>query len=386
LKEGDAFTVKQTVQQIIEKVRLRKDKALFAYSKKFDGIALATLKVSKKRLSTAAKKLSKKEKRALLSAASNIRAFAKRQLPCSWKKESKGVLLGELVVPIETVGVYVPAGNFPLISSLLMTVIPAQVAGVKRIIVCTPPKASEKVFAAASLLGLKEIFLVGGAQAIAAMAFGTETIPKCDKIVGPGNSFVEEAKRQLYGIVDIDMPAGPSEVIVFSNKGKAGWIAAELKAQAEHAADARALFLTCNKALEKKIKGLCSEIKNIEIVSVSSETQAISFINNFAPEHLVLFDGESLLKKIKNAGSVFLGKYSAVAFGDYCSGSNHVLPTAGFAKARAGLSAKDFVKCIAFQQVSKRGAENLAKTGEIIAWIEGLKEHKKSMEFRRQSL
>jgi len=376
------FTCQKTVSEIIKKVRQKRDVALSYYSKKFDGIALKQLKVPKKRLKKAFESLSAEEKKALEAAARNIEFFAKKQLPRSWQKKRNSVLLGEIVKPIDSVGVYVPAGRFPLVSSVLMNCIPARVAGVKQIVLCTPPKASSKVLAAAFLLGIKNVFLVGGAQAIAAMAFGTESVPRVCKIVGPGNAFVAEAKRQLFGVVDIDMPAGPSEVLVYANKGKPDWIAAELRAQAEHADDAKSVFLTTNKTLARKIKKLVQTQANISIVLAKSKVQAVAFINDFAPEHLVLFDGARLLPKIQNAGSIFVGAYSAVAFGDYCSGSNHVLPTAGFAKARAGLGARDFVKAVAFQKVSKNGAKALAKTGIALARMEGLKEHEKSIELR----
>lgn len=382
-KKGGSLAVEKTVKEIIQKVKQNGNAALRYYSKKFDGIAPKKLKVSEQKLNIAYKSLSKKERDALKMAAKKIRAFAEKQLPKSWKKEKNGFLVGEIVKPIETVGVYVPAGSFPLVSTVFMNCIPAQVAGVKRIVLCTSPKADEKILAAAKMLGIKEVFLVGGAQAIAAMAFGTKSVPKCGKIVGPGNAFVAEAKRQLYGTVDIDMPAGPSEVLVYSNSSRADWIAVELFAQAEHAQNAKAFFLTTNKKLSKKIGKIVRGKKNIKVIAVPSQGRAIAFINEFAPEHLVLFDGIKLLPKIQNAGSIFVGPFSAVAFGDYCSGTNHVLPTAGFAKARAGLSARDFVKIIAFQKISKKGARKLALVGETIAGMEGLKEHKKSMELRR---
>jgi histidinol dehydrogenase len=376
----------EKVKRIVERVRKEGDKALFYYSKKFDKVELKELKASEKRLEKAFENLSAQERNALRLAAKNIAFFARKQLPKPWKIKKNGILLGEVIKPIDCIGVYVPAGRFPLVSSVLMNAIPAKVAGVKRIVLCTPPKASEKVLAAAYMLGIKEVFLVGGAQAIAAMAFGTETIPKVDKIVGPGNVFVSTAKRLLYGTVGIDMPAGPSEVLVFSDRGRIDWIAAELKAQAEHDEKARAVFVTTKQKLAMEVRKETKEIANIEIVRARSAKLAIELINETAPEHLVLFDGREMLPKIRNAGSIFLGKYSAVAFGDYCSGSNHVLPTAGFAKARAGLSARDFVKVIAFQKVSGKGAKRLAKIGERIAEMEGMRQHKKSMEIRKRKM
>lgn len=385
--EGIAFTnsqVERTASGIIKKVECEGDKALCYFAKKFDRVELKALKVPGKKLKSAFEKLPKEEKKALKAAGKNIEFFARKQMPGAWKAKKNGFTAGEILRPIETVGVYVPAGKFPLVSSVLMNCIPAKIAGVKRIIVCTPPKADKKILAACWLLGIKEVFLAGGAQAIAAMAFGTESIPKVCKIVGPGNAFVMEAKRQLYGKVDIDMPAGPSEVLVYSNKGKAGWITAELLAQAEHDESAKSVFLTTNAKLAAIIKSAAKGKKNIETITLPSERQAIDFINAMAPEHLVLFDGAGLLPRIRNAGSIFVGKYSAVAFGDYCSGSNHVLPTGGFAKARGGLSVRDFVKAIAVQEVAESGAKKLAAIGETIAEMEGLKEHKKSMELRRK--
>ena len=359
------------------------DIALAYYSKKFDGIKPKRLRVNRERLDRAAGSLKIDEKQALLKAAANIEFFARKQLPSQWQKERNGTILGEKVIPIDSVGVYVPAGAFPLVSSVLMAVVPAKVAGVKRIAICTPPNASKTVLGAAALLGIKEVYLVGGAQAIAAMAFGTKSIPKVDKIVGPGNIFVSTAKRLLYGIVDIDMPAGPSEVLVFSEKGRSDWISVELKAQAEHDANAKALFVTTNSRLAKEVGKATKSEKNIQVLKVKTGETAIELINSIAPEHLVLFDGKEMLSKIRNAGSIFLGKYSTVAFGDYCAGTNHVLPTAGFAKTRGGLSTRDFVKVVAFQQISANGAKDLAKTGVRLAKIEGLEEHRKSMLLRR---
>ncbi len=379
------YSVQEKVRWIIERVRKEGDKAIFNYSREFDGIELKEIKVPKEQLRKAFKGLSAREKRALKKASKNIAFFAKKQLPRQWKEERNGIILGEIVRPIEAIGIYVPGGRFPLVSSVLMNVIPARAAGVKQIVLCTPPKAGEKILAAAYLLGVRDVYLVGGAQAIAAMAFGTKTIPRVDKIVGPGNLFVSMAKRLLYGKVGIDMPAGPSEILVFSEKGKSEWITAELFAQAEHDDRAKALFVTTNSRLAKEVEKAVEKIENIEIIRVKSSKKAVELINSTAPEHLLLFDGAGkMLTKIMNAGSIFLGKYSAVAFGDYCAGTNHVLPTAGFARTRAGLSARDFVKVIAFQRVSRKSAEKLAETGAAIAEMEGMEEHRRSMETRRK--
>ncbi len=364
-------------------MRKKGDSALRYYSKKFDSEELREFRVSEERLKKALKGLPAGERTALEKAAGNIEFFARKQLPRPWRSERNGVITGEMVKPIETVGVYVPGGRFPLVSTVLMNCIPARVAGVKRIVLCTPPAASEKVLGAACFCGVEEVYLSGGAQAIAAMAFGTEAVPRVDKVVGPGNVFVSTAKRLLYGSVGIDMPAGPSEVLVFAEKGKAEWIVAELKAQAEHDENARALFVTTSGKLAKEVEKLTAKNANVKISRVKSAEKAVELINEIAPEHLVLFDGE-MLPGIENAGSVFLGPYSAVAFGDYCSGSNHVLPTAGFAKVRGGLSSRDFVKVVAFQKVKAAGARELAPTAEKLAEMEGMEEHRKSVELRRK--
>jgi histidinol dehydrogenase len=335
---------------------------------------------------------------AVKKAATNIRAVAEKQLPVPWSMEtSPGVRIQQLVRPIESVGCYVPGGRHSLISTLMMTAVPATVAGVSRIIaVCAKPNL--ELLVAARILGVTQIGRIGGAQAIAALAYGTSSIPRVDKIFGPGNKYVTAAKQLVNHDCAIDLPAGPTEAIVFAERGNAHWIAADLLAQAEHAEDAASFFITTSRKLARDVqKAIALQLKALpgNVAAISTKTagailladsvdQACEFINRFAPEHLSLPEnGEKLLRKIGAAGTVFLGSWSAQPLGDYATGSNHVLPTSGWAHSRGGLSAADFVKCITVQTITRSGFLGLADTAETLAESEGLLAHRHAVRIRR---
>ncbi|MBU0758121.1 MAG: histidinol dehydrogenase [Nanoarchaeota archaeon] len=411
-KKIDTSMVEESVRTIINEVKENKDQALFSLTKKFDNMDLTTenMMVSKQEITDAYANLTKTQITAIKKAAKNIFRFAESQMPKEFFKSfGKGVQLGQIIRPIDKVGLYVPAGNYPLPSTVLMTAIPAITAGCKDIIICTPPKlgnnrdvaAADAVIVAADILGIKRIFKIGGAQAIAAMAHGTEIIPNVYKITGPGNIYVSTAKKMLFGKVDIDIPAGPSEVMIIADeKADPIYIAADMLAQAEHDELAAAIAVTDSKKLAERIaieleKQLLNlQKKNRKIAEKSIEdygaiviadniAQAIELANEFAPEHLeIQVDGFNDLEKIKNAGSVFLGKYSVEAAGDYASGPNHTLPTAGFAKMRGGLSVYDYVKIISVQELDKNGLGRMKKTITALAEMESLIAHRNSVEVR----
>jgi histidinol dehydrogenase len=386
--------------RIIADVRKRGDAAIREWTKKFDGVDLrAGLWVSSREIEKAANDVAKETRLAMEHAARNIRGVAERQLPRGWTLEVEpGVKISQVVRPIEAIGCYVPGGRFSLLSTLLMTVIPALVAGVKRIVVVSP-KPNAELLAAASMLGVTRVAPIGGAQAIAALAYGTKSIAAVDKIFGPGNRFVTAAKQLVSGDSAIDLPAGPTEAIVLTDGGDPAWIAADLLAQAEHAPDAGSFMVTTSRdfavriqleierqlgALPKSNPVQQSSARSGAILLVSSMEQACEFVNRFAPEHLSLpQDTEDLLQRIQASGTVFLGPWSAQPFGDYASGSNHVLPTAGWARARGGLSTADFVKCISVQHISGKGFARLAQDVQILARAEGLLAHANAIEVRR---
>lgn len=398
--------IEDLVKQVIKKVKDNGNQALIEYANKFDRVKLEEkdLIVSKKEIKEAYNKLSKKEITAIKTALSNIKKFAVLQKPKSFLKEVlPGVKEGILIKPIENVGCYIPGGNYPLPSTTLMSVCPAKVAGVKNIIVATPPqkngRANPATIVAADIAGASTIVVSGGAQAIAAMAYGTKTIPKVNKIVGPGNIYVTAAKKLLYGEVGIDMLAGPSEVLIIASKNSnPKFIAADMLAQAEHDVLACSLLFTDSIKLAVAVKNeIVIQINKLNskkiikesfnryscIVIVDSVKQAIEFSNNFAPEHLEIvgFD-ESMLDKITNAGSIFFGEYSLEAAGDYCSGPNHVLPTGGSAKYRGGLSVFDFLKMPTIQMLTKKGLRSLKNTIVTLAKLESLPAHTNSVKIR----
>ncbi|MGB7283803.1 MAG: histidinol dehydrogenase [Candidatus Acidiferrum sp.] len=387
--------------RIIAGVRERGDVALFAYAKKFDGVDLRRggVWISQREIDAARKQVSAEFLSAVRHAERNIRRVAEKQLPLPWSLELEpGVAISQLVRPIESIGCYIPGGGFALVSTLLMTVIPAQVAGVPLItVVC--PKPNPELFAAANLLGITRIGGVGGAQAVAALAYGTKSIPRVDKIFGPGNRFVTAAKQLVSSDCAIDLPAGPTEAVVLAAKGNPKWIAADLLAQAEHAPDAGSFLVTTNNKLAGAVRDeVESQLASLPpdnparqslrdtgaILLAPSLEAACIFSNHFAPEHLSLpHDPATLLKKISTAGTVFLGSWSAQPLGDYISGSNHVLPTGGWARMRGGLSAADYVKCISVQSISNKGFQRLADAAETLAESEGLLAHRNAVRIRR---
>jgi histidinol dehydrogenase len=330
-------------------------------------------------------------KKALLEAAKNIRRFCEWQKPRTWTRTHHGMSLGQRIQPLESVGCYAPGGRYPLVSTVLMTVIPALVAGVKSIRVASP-KPSREVLGAAAMLGVREFYRVGGAQAIAALAYGTESVPRVDKIVGPGNSYVTAAKKLVSFDCAIDFLAGPTEALIWSDEGNPEFIAADLVAQAEHDVETLALFVTTSRKLARAVAGSVAgqarenptakkslQIRGAILVAGSRE-QACEWANRLAAEHITV--AEKDVASIRNAGSIFVGDYSAQAAGDYASGPNHVLPTAAQARFRGGLSVLDFVKVVTVQQLSAAGLRGIASTIECLAGAEGLPAHANSVRVR----
>ena len=387
------------VRPILEAVRKRGDRGLMEYARKFDGLTRKSVRVPASELKAAASRLSPRFISAVEEAAHNVRRYAAKQLP----KESTGTYgpghkLGQIVRPLDTVGAYIPAGRYPLPSTLLMTAVPAQVAGVANICVACP-KAVDEVYGVAHHLGLEQVFQMGGAQAIAAFAYGTKTVPRADRIVGPGNIYVAAAKRLLAGEVGIDFVAGPTEILIIAADGTvadARFLAADMLAQAEHDTDASAILLTTSRKLaiqvaaeiELQLRTLPTAAvarqaidKNSAIIVVDSLDEAVELSNRFAPEHLAIYH-EELIPKIRHAGSIFVGAFSPEAAGDYASGPNHVLPTNGVARLRGGLSAADYVKVISVQQLDARALRKLAPAVTTLARAEGLEAHARSVEVR----
>jgi len=386
--------------QIVADVRKRGDAALFAWTKRLDRVNLDRegVWISRKETGAAERRVSPTLLGAVKRAAKNVRRVAERQLPQPWSMESEpGIRISQRVSPIDSIGCYIPGGHFSLFSTLVMTVVPAQVAGVSRVVaVCPGP--NPELLATAGILGIRDIARIGGAQAIAALAYGTKSVPRVEKIFGPGNKYVTAAKQIVSSSCAIDLPAGPTEAIVLATHGNARWIAADLLAQAEHAKDAASFFVTTSRSLARQVQRevawqlgelpfgmarVSTESAGAILVADSLE-QACEFVNRFAPEHLSLPEnGESLLRKIRSAGTVFLGPLGAQPLGDYATGSNHVLPTGGWARKRGGLSAADFVKCISVQTISRRGFLRLADTVETLAESEGLMAHRNAVRVRR---
>ena len=398
--QGDA-EAERVAKEIIEDIRARGDQALTEWTKKLDGVDIARegMWITRDEMSDARKHADREFLRAIKHAARNVRRVAEKQLPRPWTIEVEpDVRISQRVSAIESIGCYIPGGQFALVSTLIMTLVPAQVAGVKHIsVVC--PRTNPALLAAASLLGVARIARIGGAQAIAALAYGTKTVPRVEKIFGPGNRFVTAAKHLVSSDCAIDLPAGPTEAIVLADRGNPRWIAADLLAQAEHAPDAGSFFVTTSVALARAVKrevewqvqelpgrgfaGLSTSLVG-KILVAPSVSAACEFVNRFAPEHLSLpDDGQALLKRIHSSGTVFLGPWGAQPLGDYASGSNHVLPTGGWARKRGGLSAADFVKCISVQAIGRKGFTNLAETVEALASAEGLLAHRNAVRVRR---
>ncbi len=385
---------------IVADVRKRGDAALFAWAKKLDHTNLARegVWIPKREIRSAVQHASPAFLNAIKRAAKNVRRVAEKQLPRPWSFETEpGVRISQRVSPIESIGCYIPGGHFSLVSTLIMTAVPAQVAGVSRVIaVCPGP--NPQLLAVAGLLGVAEIARIGGAQAIAALAYGTNSIPRVEKIFGPGNKYVTAAKQLISNDCAIDLPAGPTEAIVLAAEGNARWIAADLLAQAEHAKDAASFLITTSRSLARQVQReikwqlgelpfgmarVSTELAGAILVADSLD-HACEFVNRFAPEHLSLPEhADKLLLKINSVGTVFIGPWGAQPLGDYATGSNHVLPTGGWARMRGGLSAADFVKCISVQTIARKGFLRLADTVEILAESEGLMAHRNAARVRR---
>ncbi len=381
------------VRRIVNDVRRGGDRALRRYAQRWDGLGRTqSFKVSSGELEEASRSLSPLLRKSLRQAAANIRRFCEWQKPSAWTKTRGGLSLGQLVRPLQSVGCYVPGGRYPLVSTLLMTVIPAQVAGVKNIRVVSP-RPSQEVLASAAMLGVRDFYRVGGAQAVAALAYGTAKIPRVDKIVGPGNAYVTVAKKLVAFDCAIDFLAGPTEAVVLSESGVPEFLAADLVSQAEHDPDALAVFITTSRKLARSVAKSIEQAaqdnptareslrQHGAILVASSRQQARDWANALAPEHITVSKND--LPFIQNAGSVFVGDYSPQAAGDYASGPNHVLPTSGQARFRGGLSTLDFCKLITVQELTSSGLGRIAKTVECLSQAEGLPAHAHSVRVRR---
>ncbi|WP_439479202.1 histidinol dehydrogenase [Chryseobacterium aquaticum] len=397
--------ISEIVQNIFEKVKKNGDQALFDFNKKFDAVDIENLSPSIDEVQNSENLISEDLKNAIQTAKENITIFHQSQKAEIQKIETtKGVICWRENRAIEKVGIYIPGGTAPLFSTVLMLAIPAQLAGCKEIILCTPPDRNGEINPAilytAKLCGITKILKTGGAQAVAAMTFGTESIPNVYKIFGPGNQFVVAAKElaQNYGVA-IDMPAGPSEVLIIADENAVPeFCAADLLSQAEHGSDSQVIFIsTDTKILEETMEETQKQLENLprnefarqslsnsHFILIKSLDEALEFSNLYAPEHLILAitDFEKYIPAIENAGSVFLGNYSCESAGDYASGTNHTLPTNGFAKNYSGVSLDSFVKKITFQNLSKEGIQNLGKTIEVMAEAEGLFAHKNAVSIR----
>jgi len=381
--------VEPAVREIVEDVRRNGDKSLRTYAERWDGLTNdSALRVSREEMQSAREAAPAALRKALNEAAKNIRRFCEWQKPKEWKRGSPGISVGQLLRPLGSVGCYVPGGRYPLVSTVLMTVIPAQVAGVENIRVVSP-KPQPEVLAAAAMLGVEEFYRVGGAQAIGALAYGTDSIPRVDKIVGPGNSYVTAAKKVVSFDCAIDFLAGPTETVIVSDTGTPEFISADLVAQAEHDPETISIFITSSSALGRSVAVESDKLsennpiarealaRSGTVLVSKSPKEAMEWANVIAPEHITV-DREHL-PSVCNAGSIFVGDYSAQAAGDYASGTNHVLPTAGVARFRGGLSVLDFVKIITVQELSLKGLQTLAPTIESLAETEGLSAHAESI-------
>ncbi|GEQ86330.1 histidinol dehydrogenase [Patiriisocius marinistellae] len=399
--------IEQTVLEIFNEIKLKGDLAVNKYTKLFDGVEFENLKVVEKDLNKA--KISEELKQAIQLAKGNIERFHDAQRTSKVAIETmKGVVCWQEKRPIQKVGLYIPGGTAPLFSTILMLAIPAKLAGCKEIILCTPPDKNGNINPAilytAKLCGVTKIFKIGGIQAIGAMTFGTKTIPQVSKIFGPGNQFVTVAKQiaTKYGVA-IDMPAGPSELLVYADDtAKASFIASDLLSQAEHGIDSQVILVTTSekmmisveaeilKQLEKlpRKEIAAKAIENSKLILVDTEDEAIELINEYAPEHYILVskNEDYFLDNIANAGSVFIGNYTPESAGDYASGTNHTLPTNGFAKQYSGVNLDSFLKSITFQKISEKGIQNIGKSIELMAEAEGLQAHKNAVTLRLKSL
>lgn len=404
---GSSKTIQAAVDEIRELVLSQGDAALFQLNERFDKVKLTQLKVSKQQIAEAADRIAPSLKQAIQTAQRNIAAFHQAQKPQPVDLETQaGVRCQVLTRPINKVGLYIPGGSAPLFSTVLMLATPAKIAGCLQIILCSPPPIADEILYAASLCGVETIYQVGGAQAVMAMAFGTESIPKVDKIFGPGNAFVTEAKRQVSQDPNgaaIDMQAGPSEVLVIADKfANPEFVAADLLSQAEHGADSQVILVTTSETLaqqtELAIQRQLAQLPRAEtaekalshsrIILAQDLAQCVEISNDYAPEHLIVQvkEARALLPQLDNAGSIFLGAYSPESMGDYASGTNHVLPTYGYSKTSSSLGLADFSKRMTVQELTPQGFLDLAQTVELMAEAEQLQAHKNAVTLRCNSL
>lgn len=399
--------LQQTVSDIIARVVSQGDAAVLDYTRRFDQVTATTmnaLTMQPEQLSTAYHGLDEAKRQALTVAADRIRSYHDKQQQASWQyQEADGTILGQQITPLDRVGIYVPGGKASYPSSVLMNAIPAKVAGVGEVIMCVPTPRGEVnalVLAAAYVAGVDKVFTIGGAQAVAALAYGTASIPKVDKIVGPGNSYVANAKRQVFGQVGIDMIAGPSEILIYCDgKTDPDWIAMDLFSQAEHDEQAQAILISEDNAyldavqqsinkllptLERAVIARASLTGRGALIQVKDREEALALINRIAPEHLELSvdDPETLLPHIRHAGAIFMGRFTPEALGDYCAGPNHVLPTSGTARFSSPLGVYDFQKRSSLIYCSAQGASQLARVASVLARGESLTAHARSAEYR----
>ena len=407
LRLEDLADREEQVKEIIGQVKENGDQAVREFTLAFDQQEIDDLKIPEEKMIKAYENLDDEEKGALVEAQKRISAFCEKQRQSSWfDTEDSGSILGQLVLPLDRVGIYVPGGKAPYPSSVLMNALPAKAAGVKEIFMCTPPrdsgKCDQRVLAAAHLAGVTRVYRIGGVQAIAALAFGTQTIPRVDKIVGPGNAYVTAAKKMVFGQVDIDMLAGPSEVMILADKtADPAWAAADLLSQAEHDPQSSSLLVTMDRVWGKKViqqvKEQLSDLRESETAALSIENrgaviwadnkdEALEVINHYAPEHLEIMtaDPYAWLGGIRHAGSIFLGPHSPEPVGDYTAGPNHVLPTGGTARFFSTLGVDSFIKKSNVIAMSSQGLEDLRKSTTRLAAMEGFEAHKKAVAIRRE--
>ncbi|MQL52282.1 histidinol dehydrogenase [Desulfofundulus thermobenzoicus] len=401
--------VGEVVASILDHVKQEGDRALFDLTRRYDGVELTGLRVQREEIDRAYGLVERETIKHLQFAAAQIRNFALHQLNCLQDMQINpmpGVVLGHRLVPVSSCGAYVPAGRYPLPSSALMSIIPAKVAGVKRIAACSPPNKEyggihPAVLVAMDMAGADEIYCMGGAQAIGAFAYGTGTVPRVDLIVGPGNRYVTEAKKQLTGMVGIDLLAGPSEVLIIADEtATPRYVAVDLLAKCEHDPASIAILVTTSRALAEAVQDyIAAELENLETAPLARKTwaengqiilaktleEAVEIANSIAPEHLQLQTkcNEDLVEKLHNYGSLFIGHYAPVAFGDYVSGPNHILPTMGCARFAGGVWVGTFIKVLSYQKVNKEGAAALANTCSYLAGLEGLAAHRRSADIRK---
>ena len=401
--------LEQTVAEIIAQVRERGDEALREYASRFDGVELNDIRVSEAEIAEAEQRVDEALKQAIAVAAGNIERFhAAQTMQPVEVSTMPGVECVQRAVPITNVGLYIPGGNSPLFSTVLMLAVPARLAGCKHIVMCTPPGKDGKVNAAilyaARLAGVTEIYKVGGAQAVAAMAYGTQSIPRVSKIFGPGNRFVMEAKMQVSrSAVAIDMPAGPSEVMIIADQdADAEFVASDFLSQAEHGPDSQSILLTTSESLAERLPGVIDDslnrlprremmlrsLSHSHVIVLRDYDEIMRFANEYAPEHLIIntADAERLAERVENAGSVFIGPYSPESAGDYASGTNHTLPTSGYAKAYSGVNLDSFTKKITFQRLSPEGLRSIGPTIEIMAENEDLMAHRMAVTVRLKKM